>query len=264
MKPLLMGIVNCTPDSFSDGGLYYTPSSAVDHALRLLDDGASFLDVGGESTRPGSYGVSSQEELQRVIPVIKGIRSQNTSTPISIDTSKADVAEQALDAGATMINDVTAGTGDERMFAVAVERNVPIILMHMQGTPRTMQDNTRYDDVVGEVKSYLQERVIRVKETSVESHSSYNQQIYVDPGIGFSKTPSQCLTLLHALDEFAAVGPVLVGISRKSFLGKISGIEHAAERDSVTAALHAILLTKPITIARVHNVALIARVLQIL
>lgn len=263
MKPLLMGIVNCTPDSFSDGGLYFTPASAVDHALRLVDDGASFLDVGGESTRPGSYGVSLQDELQRVIPVIRGIRSHNSSIPISIDTSKADVAERALDAGASMINDVTAGTGDARMFSVAVERNVPIVLMHMRGTPRTMQDNTHYDDVVGEVKVFLQERVTSIKEASAASHSSYSQQIYIDPGIGFSKTVSQCLTLLQSLDQLAAVSPLVVGISRKSFLGKISGIEHAAERDSVTAVLHAMLLNKPITIARVHNVALVARVLEL-
>lgn len=263
MKPLLMGIVNCTPDSFSDGGAYNTPSSAVDHALRLVDDGADIIDVGGESTRPGAQSVGAAQEMHRVIPVIEGIRKHNTSIPISIDTSKAEVAVMALNAGATMINDVSAGTNDEQMFTAVIRHNVPIILMHMRGSPRTMQDNPQYANVVLEVKKYLSERVNALRTQSVSTDQPYTQHIYIDPGIGFGKTVSHSLTLLRSLEQLSDVAPIALGISRKSFLGKISGLENPADRDGLTAAFHAFLLDKPIAIARVHNVRLAARVLAL-
>lgn len=258
MKPLLMGIVNCTPDSFSDGGAFLSVQSAVEHTLKLIDDGADIIDVGGESTRPGALAVEAAEEMHRVIPVIEGIRKHNTSIPISIDTSKVAVAVMALNAGATMINDVSAGTNDAQMFTAAIRHNVPIILMHMWGTPRTMQDKPQYTNVVLEVKKYLSERVNALRTQSVSTAQPYTQNIYIDPGIGFGKTVSHSLTLLRSLEQLSDVAPIALGISRKSFLGKISGLDNPADRDGLTAAFHAFLLDKPIAIVRVHNVRLTA------
>lgn len=263
MNPQLMGIINCTPDSFSDGGAFNTVRSVVDYGLKLIDDGADILDVGGESTRPGALSVDADEEMHRVIPIIEGIRRHNTVLPISIDTTKADVAEMALQVGATMINDISAGTADERMFAVTIQYGVPIILMHMKGTPRTMQDNPTYHDVVHEVKTYLSERVDALKSMSASMGKPYTQNIYIDPGIGFGKTVNHNLTLLRSLEQFSEIGPIVLGISRKSFLGKLSGVENPVDRDGLTAAFHALLLDKPVAIARVHNVHMIARTISI-
>jgi dihydropteroate synthase len=246
---LIQVIINVTPDSFSDGGQFGSVQQAVEHALRMIDEGADILDIGGESTRPGSDPVSESEEYERVIPVINGIRAVNANIPISIDTMKSTIAREAVDAGATMINDVTAGRYDAAMFSVAAEYGVPLILMHMSGEPKTMQVAPVYDDVVHEVKEFLHERVRSAREAGVT-------QVYVDPGIGFGKTVDHNLELLRGLDVLADVAPVVLGISRKRFIGTLTGIDEPAERDVPTALLHALLWTKKVHIIRVHHVAL--------
>ena len=255
--PAIMGIVNITPDSFSDGGNYLNVDAAVEHALQLINDGADYLDIGGESTRPGAEAVIADDELLRVIPVIEGIRKANSSIPISIDTSKSIVADEALRAGASLINDVTAGLADPEIISIAAKNNVPIILMHMQGTPRTMQNDPKYTDVVDEVEQFLSQRVQAVFERNSIA------TVYVDPGIGFGKTLQHNIDLLHAIDRFNNIAPVVVGISRKKFLGIITGLENAAERDNATMLLHALLLSQPIAIARVHNVAMMKQLKEI-
>ena len=215
----IMGVVNVTPDSFSDGGAFLDRDAAVNHGLRLAFEGADLLDVGGESTRPGAEPVSEREELDRVIPVIEGIRAGNPASRISIDTSKAAVAAAALDAGADYVNDVTALRGDPEMAALVAERGVDVCLMHMLGTPRTMQAEARYDDVVADVKAFLAERI----EAAVAAGIAV-ERIEVDPGIGFAKTLDHNLELLRRLGELTALGrPIVLGTSRKSFLGTITG-----------------------------------------
>ena len=219
-RGLILGIVNATPDSFSDGGVFLNPAAACDHGLNLLAEGASILDVGGESTRPGSLPVSAEEEINRVIPVIRALRAR-TKAPISIDTSKADVAEAAIDAGADIINDVTALRGDPRMPALASSSRAGLILMHMQGTPQTMQEAPAYpqDDVVGDVAKFLSERCNAALGCGVD-HAA----IILDPGLGFGKTVAHNLALLRNIPRLAALGsPLLIGHSRKSFLAKITG-----------------------------------------
>ena len=250
--PRLMGIVNVTPDSFSDGGQFASHELAIEHALQLVEQGADILDIGGESTRPGASPVPADQEYERVIPVIEGIRKHASEVPISIDTSKAIIAKDAVEAGATMINDVTAGRHDAMMMTVAADANVPLILMHMQGEPRTMQEEPTYDDVVDDVATFLQERVDAAAAAGVN-------EIYVDPGIGFGKTLEHNLALLRSLDRFTAIAPVVLGISRKRFLGALTGIEAAADRDEATALMHALLLPKGAAILRVHNVSGLAQ-----
>src|SRR5688500_18508416 len=219
----LMGIVNVTPDSFSDAGLFLDPDAAIEHGLRLADEGADILDVGGESTRPGAEPVPEHEELDRVIPVIEGIRAANETVRISIDTSKAAVAAAALDAGAAYVNDVTALRGDPDMAPLVAERGVDVCLMHMLGTPRTMQAEARYDDVVADVKAFLAERI-----EAATAEGIARERIEIDPGIGFAKTIDHNLELLHRLRELTELGrPLVLGTSRKSFLGKITGRETA-------------------------------------
>lgn len=248
---LIQAIVNVTPDSFSDGGQFGSVQQAIDHSLRLIDEGADILDIGGESTRPGSDPVSVEEERDRVIPVINGIRAVNANIEISIDTMKSTIAREAVDAGATMINDVTAGRYDAEMFSVAAEYGVPLILMHMLGEPKTMQVAPVYDDVVHEVKEFLHERVRSAREAGVST-------VYVDPGIGFGKTLEHNLDLLRNLDTFAEIAPVVLGISRKRFIGTLTGIDEPSERDVPTALIHALLWTKKVEIVRVHDVKLIS------
>src|SRR5215212_5290402 len=241
-----MGVVNVTPDSFSDGGRYLDPRTAIGHGEQLAAEGAAILDVGGESTRPGAGPVSEQEELRRVVPVVAGPAGV---ARISIDTSKVAVAAAALDAGADYVNDVTAFRSDPGLAALVAERGVDCCLMHMLGTPRTMQDDPRYDDVVSEVKAFLAERLaFAVAEGIAE------ERVMLDPGIGFGKTIDHNLELLARLGEIAALGrPVVVGVSRKSFLGAITGRE-PDERAVATAAANVLALERGASVFRVHDV----------
>jgi dihydropteroate synthase len=243
----VLGIVNVTPDSFSDGGLHLEPERAIAAARRLLDDGAAMVDVGGESTRPGSAGVSVDEELRRVVPVLEAL----VGSPLSIDTAKAEVARHALAAGAELVNDVTALRGDPALAAVVAESGAYLCLMHMQGDPRTMQDAPRYEDVVSEVAAFLEERL-----AFAVSQGIAEDGVCLDPGIGFGKTPEQNLELVRRLDVLAALGrPILIGLSRKRMLGRIFGDPHAvrgSDAASVGAAIAA--FDRGASIFRVHDV----------
>jgi dihydropteroate synthase len=246
----IMGVVNVTPDSFSDGGAFLDRDAAINHGLRLAFEGADLLDIGGESTRPGADRVPEREELDRVIPVIEGIRAHNGVVRVSIDTSKAAVAAAALDAGADYVNDVTALRGDPEMAALVAERGVDVCLMHMLGTPRTMQAEARYDDVVADVKAFLEQRI----EAAVAAGIAL-ERIEVDPGIGFAKNVDHNLELLGRLRELTALGrPLVLGTSRKSFLGAITGRE-TAERMPATLATVVMGYERGAEVFRVHDVA---------
>jgi dihydropteroate synthase len=246
----LMGIVNVTPDSFSDGGRYLRPDAAIAHGLELEREGAAILDVGGESTRPGALPVSAGEEHDRVLPVITGLRAAGTAARISIDTSKASVAAAALAAGATIVNDVTALRGDHELADVAAAAGAEVCLMHMLGEPRTMQRDPRYDDVVDDVKAFLAARI----EFAV-GRGIAEERIMVDPGIGFGKTAEHNLALLARLGEIVALGrPVVIGTSRKSFLGKLTGRE-LEDRLAATIASNVVALLHGARVFRVHDVA---------
>src|SRR5918911_3772530 len=246
--PVLMGILNVTPDSFSDGGEFFDPARAVARAQTMLDEGAQIVDVGGESTRPGSNPVSPKEELRRVLPVIQGILAVRPEAVVSIDTYRASTAGAALDVGTRLINDVTA-LGDPRMADLVAERGCPVVLMHMLGEPKTMQKNPRYEDVVGEVRDFLGRRAERAVRAGVDE-----ENIVLDPGIGFGKTVEHNLALLNRLDVLVELGfPVLVGASRKSFLGKISG---GGPKDRLfgTIATSVVAYERGATLFRVHDV----------
>ena len=245
-----MGILNVTPDSFSDGGEFFGAAPAVAHAGRLLDEGADVLDVGGESTRPGSDPVSAEEEACRVVPVVRNILEARPGTTISVDTYRASTAEAALDAGAKIINDVTALGGDPRLARVVAERRCSVVLMHMLGEPKTMQEDPRYDDVVGEVRDYLAGRAEAAISAGVDPDN-----VVLDPGIGFGKTLEHNLRLLDELDAIVDLGfPVLVGISRKGFLGKITGSGDPKERVFGTVATSVMAYERGATLFRVHDV----------
>ncbi len=247
----LMGILNATPDSFSDGGRHLDPSAAIAAGERMVVDGATWLDVGGESTRPGADAVAEDEEIHRVVPVIRGLRDAGVRAIISIDTAKAAVAAAALAAGADAINDVSAG-GDPLMFPLAARHGCPLVLMHMLGTPRTMQREPSYGDVVAEVLSHLAARMAAAVEAGVREDA-----LLVDPGIGFGKTVEHNVALLRALPEIeAALGrPLVVGISRKSFIVKLTGSAAlAGDRDADSHILHALLAPR-CALLRVHDVA---------
>ena len=255
----VMGIVNVTPDSFSDGGLYLDHRAAVAHGLELERAGASILDIGGESTRPGAHPVPEAEELRRVVPVIEGLRAQGSAAQISIDTSKAAVAAAALAAGATLVNDVTALRGDPAMAGVVASAGADLCLMHMLGDPRTMQRDPRYDDVVSEVKAFLDERLHVAVAAGIAE-----QRIALDPGIGFGKTTEHNLTLLRRVAELVTLGrPVLIGTSRKSFLGKITA-RPVEDRIAATIATNLFAYERGARIFRVHDVAPIHDALQVL
>jgi dihydropteroate synthase len=246
--PAVMGIVNVTPDSFSDGGQFFAADAALEQALTLVREGASIVDIGGESTRPGSELVSLDEELRRVLPVIEALAGR-VGVPISVDTMKAEVARRALAAGASLLNDVSALRYDDEMVEVVAESGRPICLMHMQGMPKTMQDDPRYDDVVDEVLAFLEGRMVFALARGVRE-----EQIVVDPGIGFGKTVAHNLALLDRLDRFTALGrPVLLGASRKRFLGAILGAEPAG-RTVGTVATTVIGYLAGAHIFRVHDV----------
>ena len=244
-----MGVVNVTPDSFSDGGEWLDPGAATGHGRDLVAQGAQILDVGGESTRPGAEPVAEAEELRRVVPVLEGLA--DAGARLSIDTSKAAVARAALDAGAQIVNDVTALRGDGAMAGLVAERGATCCLMHMLGEPRTMQRDPRYDDVVADVKAFLEERLaFAVGEGIAE------ERVWLDPGIGFGKTIDHNLELLRRLDELVALGrPVVVGTSRKAFLGAITGREQPAERVAATVAANVLALARGASVFRVHDVA---------
>jgi dihydropteroate synthase len=245
----LMGVVNVTPDSFSDGGAYLDPSAAIAHGIELDAEGAAILDIGGESTRPGALPVGVDEELRRVIPVIEGLVAAGVRARISIDTSKALVAAAALDAGATLVNDVTAFRGDSSMAALVGERGVDCCLMHMLGSPRTMQDDPHYDDVVADVARFLSERM----EIAVGAGIA-EERIMLDPGIGFGKTLDHNLELLRRLDRIVALGrPVVVGTSRKSFLGRLTG-RSVDQRLPGTIATNVLAFERGARVFRVHDV----------
>lgn len=247
--PIVMGVVNVTPDSFSDGGAWLDPGAAIAHGRALVGEGADILDIGGESTRPGAEPVGEAEELRRVVPVFEGLA--DAGARLSIDTSKAAVAAAALDAGATIVNDVTALRGDPEMAALLSRRRCDVCLMHMRGKPRTMQRDPRYDDVVDDVKAFLAARLAFAVEAGVAA-----ERVWLDPGIGFGKTIDHNLELLARLDEIVALGrPVVVGTSRKSFLGTITGRDDAADRVSGTIATNVLALARGARVFRVHDVA---------
>ncbi|NCT68436.1 MAG: dihydropteroate synthase [Rhodanobacteraceae bacterium] len=245
----IAGIVNITPDSFSDGGDFFDPARAVAHGLALVDQGADLLDVGGESTRPGAAEVSAEDEIARVVPVIAALARQ-TRVPISIDTSKPEVMRAAVAAGAGLINDVYALRRDGALEAAA-ELGVPVCLMHMQGEPRTMQEAPEYDDVVGEVHRFLAERLFACQLAGIDK-----KNILVDPGFGFGKTLEHNLALLRALGRFAELAPVLVGLSRKSMIGTLTGRQEPSARAAGSAAAALIAAQNGAAIVRVHDVAI--------
>ena len=247
-RPLIMGVVNVTPDSFFDGGRYLDAESAVTHAIRLVEEGVDLLDIGAESTRPGANVVSEAEECRRAIPVVSAI-ARAVSIPISIDTSKAAVAREALDAGAVLVNDVTALRGDPAMVDVVARAGAGIVLMHMQGTPRTMQQAPHYDDVVGEISDFFEERI-----RFAMAHGIVRRQIILDPGIGFGKLLVHNLTLLAQLRRFMQFEcPLLVGVSQKAFLGQLVN-RPVQERQWATAAAVAMAVDRGAGILRVHDV----------
>ncbi len=244
----LMGVVNVTPDSFSDGGLYLDPEAAIAHGRELVERGAAILDVGGESTRPGAEEVPEAEELRRVVPVVAGLAGAGAA--ISVDTSKAAVATAALDAGAEIVNDVTALRGDPAMASVCAERGATVVLMHMLGSPRTMQEGPAYDDVVGDVKAFLAARVGTALAAGVEE-----ERIWVDPGIGFGKTKAHNMELLRRLGELRELGrPLVIGTSRKSFIGRVDG-SGTEGRLGGTVASSVWAAAEGADVLRVHDVA---------
>lgn len=254
---LIMGVLNVTPDSFSDGGRFFDREAAVERAENMEKDGADIVDIGGESTRPGAEEVPLKEELSRTVPVIEGIR-EITDVPISIDTYKSEVAERALDAGADMINDISAARFDPELARVAAERKVPLVLMHMQGTPQTMQENPTYDDPVREIIQFLEERINKAQELGVE-----RKNIVVDPGIGFGKRLKDNYEILRRLEEFGGMdNPLLLGTSRKSFIGDTLNLP-PEERLEGTIASNVVGIIRGADILRVHDVKEMHRAKQI-
>lgn len=248
-RPLIMGILNVTPDSFYDGGRFYSRGAAIEHALRMIDEGADIIDVGGESTRPYSEVTPLDDELARVIPVIRTIK-ERTGALVSIDTYKAEVARAALEAGADMINDVSGLTFDDAMADVAAQSGVPVALMHIKGTPKDMQVSPRYDDVVREIMEFFGERIAFAKQRGIAE-----ENIVLDPGIGFGKRLADNLTIIRELRRFKELGrPILIGTSMKSFLGKLADSPDPEERVEGTLASIALTLWNGADMVRVHDV----------
>lgn len=259
----ILGVLNVTPDSFSDGGRFLDPARAVEHGLRMEQEGADILEVGGESTRPGSEPVPLAAELERVVPVIEGL-ARKCRAAVSVDTTKLQVARAALDAGATIVNDVSAGRSDPRILDLAAEREATLVLMHMRGAPRDMQDDPRYGDVVAEVRTFLLERIEHAEGAGVAPH-----RIWIDPGIGFGKKLEHNLSLLARLPELASLGhPICLGVSRKSFIASIEAAAGAAKsppdsRIGGTAAAVALGVLGGASILRVHDVAIMAQAARV-
>jgi dihydropteroate synthase len=248
--PAVMGILNVTPDSFFDGGKYFSRDQAIDRALRMVEEGADIIDVGGESTRPGSEPTSLKDELERTLPVIEGIR-KHSDIPLSIDTYKAEVARAAIEAGADVINDISALSFDENMVETVVNAGVPVIIQHIKGTPRDMQKDPSYADVTEEIKSFFVERIAFAKSRGVDV-----ERIIIDPGIGFGKKVSHNLTIIRELGKLKELGrPLLIGTSMKSFIGRILGTDDVAQRVEGTLASVAISLWNGADMVRVHDVA---------
>lgn len=247
--PLVMGIVNVTPDSFSDGGDHFDPEHAKDAALRMAAEGAAIIDIGGESTRPGAESVASEIELDRVIPVIAAIRRATRGVVISVDTMKATVASAAIEAGADIVNDVSALRFDAGLARVIASTKAAVILMHMRGTPATMQDDIRFDDVVSEVLDELDERVLFAAGAGID-----REKILIDPGIGFGKSGLQSLELLAHVEAFTALAPVVIGASRKRFIGQLTGREIAKDRMAGSLAAAAAAQDGGASVIRVHDV----------
>lgn len=249
-RPQIMGILNVTPDSFSDGGNYLDLTAALTQAELMIEEGADILDIGGESTRPGSLPVPAEEQIRRVVPVISSIRDQYPKIAISIDTTSSIVAQAALQAGANLINDISAGLDDLGMLPLAAEHDCGIVLMHMQGTPQTMQDNPYYADVVGEVITALRERIAAALAAGIKP-----QHIAIDPGIGFGKRRQDNINLLAQLKQFVDLGyPVLLGASRKRFMGSILNITTASELVTATAVTTALGVMADVNLFRVHDI----------
>jgi dihydropteroate synthase len=257
-RTLVMGIVNVTPDSFSDGAMFADAEDAVAHAARLVDDGADLVDVGGESTRPGAGPVPRDEELTRVLPVIEGIRAARPDVVVSVDTRNAEVAARAVAVGAAVVNDVSGGR-DPAMFAVVRDSGAGLVLMHMRGDPATMQDDPRYQDVVAEVHEYLRERVEAAVFAGIAA-----DRLAVDPGVGFGKDLEHNLAVLRALEAFTDLdAAVLVGVSRKRFVGSLSGVDRAADRLEGSIAAAVWCAANGADVVRVHDVAATVRALRV-
>ena len=257
-RTLVMGIVNVTPDSFSDGGKYHSPMKAIDFAFKLIDEGADIIDIGGESTRPGADKVSCSEELKRVIPVIEGIRSNNNKILISIDTTKSMVAKEAVEAGANIINDVSGLSFDNQMPEIIAQLKAPVIIMHMKGNPSDMQENPKYKDLINEIITYFEEKINIAINTGIE-----REMIILDPGIGFGKTVEHNFKILSELNRFNNLElPLLIGPSRKSFIGLTLGLPPEDRLDG-TAATVAVGVNNGARIIRVHDVKNMKRVVII-
>ena len=244
-----MAVLNVTPDSFSDGGSYSSVESAVNTALEMNEQGADIIDIGGESTRPGAEPVSLEKEIKRTVPVIKALRAKS-DVLISIDTTKAEVARQAIKAGADIINDISAFKIDPEMKQVAVETGAGAMLMHMRGTPQTMQNDLHYDDLIGEIKAYFSDIISDLEKAGID-----RQKLMIDPGIGFSKNVEQNLQLINQLDQFLEFEvPILLGTSRKSFIGKVLNLEDPSERIWGTAASISVGICKGASVVRIHDI----------
>ena len=258
-KTYLMGILNVTPDSFSDGGEFNDPHTALSQVQLLVGGGADIIDVGGQSTRPGAEQISLSQELERVVPVIELIRSGIAHLPISVDTTRAEVAEAAIEAGADLVNDISGATFDDAMLATVAKLNVPIVLMHIRGNPQTMQSLTNYDDLLGEIYQFLAQQIAKAVEAGIKA-----ENIIIDPGIGFAKTHTQNLELLRRLPELQSLGtPILVGASRKSFIGNILNRSNPKDRVWGTAAACCRAIASGADILRVHDVAPMADVCRV-
>jgi dihydropteroate synthase len=248
-RTYLMGVLNVTPDSFSDGGEFNTPAAALEQAQRLVDAGADIIDIGGQSTRPGAQPVSEAEELNRVLPVVEAVRS-SLNVPISVDTTRASVAQRAVEAGADMVNDISGGTFDPEILPVVAQLQVPIVLMHMRGTPQTMQQLTDYQDLISEIYRFLEGQIAAALAAGIE-----RWHLLIDPGIGFAKTFEQNLSILRQLPAFHSLDvPILVGVSRKSFIGRILNQPNPKDRVWGTAAACCSAIAAGADILRVHDV----------